>query len=115
MKLTNQNCLLFLAVVGFGATTQLANAGGISAHKAFYEMRLGDRVQNSNIVNVVGRSAFVVERDCDGWVSVEDYMIEFINDNGGSDRILSHFESWEADSGRSCAPQSMNHQTKKAI
>lgn len=99
MKLTNQNCLLSLAVVGFGATTQLANAGGISAHKAFYEMRLGDRVQNSNIVNVVGRSAFVVERDCDGWVSVEDYMIEFINDNGDSDRILSHFESWEADSG----------------
>ena len=55
MKLTNQSCLLSLAVIGFGATTQLATAGGITAHKAFYEMRLGDRVQNSNIVNVVGR------------------------------------------------------------
>jgi len=99
MKLTCRNRLLSGVLAGLVVTTQTANAGGISAHKAFYEMRLSDRVQNSNIVHVVGRSAFVVERDCDGWVSVEDYMIEFINDTGGSDRILSHFESWEADSG----------------
>ena len=77
MKLTYRNRLLSGVLVGLVVTAQAANAGSISAHKAFYEMRLGDRVQNSNIVNVVGRSAFVVERDCDGWVSVEDYMIEF--------------------------------------
>ena len=99
MKLTYQNCLLTGSLVGLLVIAPSAYAGGISAHKAFYEMRLDDRVQNSNIVNVVGRSALIVERDCDGWVSVEDYMIEFINDTGGSDRILSHFESWEADSG----------------
>lgn len=99
MKFKNLNQSLTFAFVGLLASTQLAFAGGIAAHKAFYEMRLGDRLQNSNIVNVVGRSAFAVKRDCDGWVSVEDYMIEFLNDNGGSDRILSHFESWEADSG----------------
>jgi hypothetical protein len=76
-----------------------AHAGGIASHKAFYEMSLDDREQNSNIVNILGRSAFTVERDCEGWISVEDYMIEFVSENGGSERILSHFESWEAKSG----------------
>lgn len=99
MTFKNLRQSLYIAIFGLLGSTQLANAGGIAAHKAFYEMRLGDRVQNSNIVNVVGRSAFAVKRDCDGWLSVEDYMIEFVNDNGGSDRIVSHFESWEADSG----------------
>ncbi len=99
MKSTYRNSVLYALAFSFVVVAQAANAGGISAHKAFYEMRLGDRVQNSNIINVIGKSAFVVKRDCDGWVSVEDYAIEFINDNGGSDRILSHFESWEADSG----------------
>ena len=99
IKPTNAVKSLSLAIIGFVAATQLATAGSISAHKAFYEMRLGDRVQNSNIVNVFGKWAFAVERDCDGWVSVEDYVIEFINESGGSERILSHFESWEADNG----------------
>ena len=26
-------------------------------------------------------------------------MIQFVAESGGSDRVLSHFESWEADSG----------------
>ncbi|MEL0077331.1 MAG: DUF1849 family protein [Alphaproteobacteria bacterium] len=76
-----------------------AQAGGIASHKAFYEMSLDDREQKSNIVNILGRSAVTVERDCEGWISVEDYVIEFVSENGGSERILSHFESWEAKSG----------------
>jgi len=44
-------------------------------------------------------SAFAIERDCTGWRSIEDYMIQFVAESGGSDRVLSHFESWEADSG----------------
>jgi len=71
----------------------------IVAHKAFYEMEMGDRLQNSHIVNINGRSAFAIERDCSGWRSIEDYMIQFIAENGGADSVLSHFESWEADSG----------------
>jgi len=99
MNLRYQHCSLSVALVGLVITASAAHAGSISAHKAFYDMRLGDRVQSSKIVNIVGKSALIVERDCDGWVSVEDYMIEFINETGGSDRILSHFESWEADTG----------------
>ena len=68
-------------------------------HKAFYEMQMGERLQNSHIVNINGMSAFAIERDCTGWRSIEDYMIQFVAESGGSDRVLSHFESWEADSG----------------
>jgi hypothetical protein len=62
-------------------------------------MEIGDKVQNSHIVSVMGRSVFAIERDCTGWRSIEDYMIQFVVENGGADRVLSHFESWEADSG----------------
>ncbi len=74
-------------------------AAPLVAHKAFYEMEMGDKVQNSHIVSVMGRSVFAIERDCTGWRSIEDYMIQFVVENGGADRVLSHFESWEADSG----------------
>ena len=30
---------------------------------------------------------------------VQGYSIEFYNDEGRTDRMLSHFESWESDSG----------------
>lgn len=81
---------------------QVANAkvgSNMVAHKAFYQMEMGDRQQTSQIVNINGRSAFAIERDCTGWRSIEDYMIQFVAENGGMDSVLSHFESWEADSG----------------
>ena len=88
------------SVLAFGSSAH-ASAGntGIVAHKAFYEMQMGEKVQNSHIVSVNGRSVFAMERECSGWRSIEDYMIQFVAENGGADRVLSHFESWEADSG----------------
>ena len=89
-----------LLLVASPITSAYAKAGSaIVAHKAFYQMEMGDRLQNSAIVNVNGRSAFAIERDCTGWRSIEDYMIQFVAENGGMDSVLSHFESWEADSG----------------
>ena len=76
-----------------------ASSPGIVAHKAFYEMEMGEKLQNSSIVSVNGRSVFAMERECTGWRSIEDYMIQFVAENGGADRVLSHFESWESDSG----------------
>ena len=88
------------SVLTFGATAQASAANpGIVAHKAFYEMQMGEKLQNSHIVSVNGRSVFAMERECSGWRSIEDYMIQFVAENGGADRVLSHFESWEADSG----------------
>ena len=89
--------MVSLVLPGQSASAQISS--NLVAHKAFYEMQMGDRLQNSHIVNINGRSAFAIERDCSGWRSVEDYMIQFVADSGGSDSVLSHFESWEADSG----------------
>jgi len=76
-----------------------AHAANIAGHRAFYEMRIGQADKNAVVQSVSGRSAFVLEKDCDGWRSAEDYMIEFGNGDGRMDRIISHFESWESDSG----------------
>ena len=81
------------------AAIVVANAANIAGHRAFYEMRMGQAAKNAVVQSVSGRSAFVLEKDCDGWRSAEDYMIEFGNSDGHTNRILSHFESWESDSG----------------
>jgi hypothetical protein len=75
----------------FGAT--------VTPHLALYEMQLGDAEQNSNVQVVSGRSAFTLTRDCSGWQSNEEYIIEFQGNEGNVNRILSRFESWESDSG----------------
>jgi hypothetical protein len=62
-------------------------------------MQLGVADQSSNVQAVSGRSAFTLDRDCDGWRSNEEYLIEFGGQEGSRDRILSRFESWESDKG----------------
>ncbi len=94
--------VIISAALAAGVPFQAASAkinSKLVEHKAFYEMQMGERLQNSHIVNINGMSAFAIERDCTGWRSIEDYMIQFVAESGGSDRVLSHFESWEADSG----------------
>jgi hypothetical protein len=76
-----------------------ANATSIAGHRAFYEMRMGTIDDNAPVQSVSGRSAFVLEKECSGWRSAEDYMIEFGSAEGRVDRILSHFESWESANG----------------
>ncbi len=81
---------------GFSIST---NAATLTPHRAFYEMRLGKANQQSAVQAVRGRSAFTLDRDCNGWRSSEDYVIEFNDKEGGLDRILSRFESWESIDG----------------
>ncbi len=76
-----------------------AVAAGIKPHRAFYEMELGTANQSSNVQSISGRSAFMLARDCDGWVSSEDYVIEFGPQEGKLDRVISRFESWESEDG----------------
>jgi hypothetical protein len=95
----SKNYTLLAAAVCLVALPTLAGAASVAGHRAFYEMRIGESDNNASVQSVSGRSAFLLERDCDGWRSAEDYLIEFGNPEGRVDRIISHFESWEADSG----------------
>ena len=93
------NALGALAFALTTAATSVAYAANIAGHRAFYEMRMGQADKNAIVQSVSGRSAFILEKDCNGWRSAEDYIIEFGNVDGRMNRILSHFESWESDSG----------------
>ena len=55
----------------------VAYAANIAGHRAFYEMRIGQADKNAVVQSVTGRSSFVLEKDCGGWRSAEDYLIEF--------------------------------------
>ena len=78
---------------------EAAFSATVTPHRAFYEMQLGSADQNANVQAVTGRSAFTLGRDCSGWQSNEDYVIEFAGKEGNTDRIISRFESWESDAG----------------
>ena len=88
-----------LMLLGVAVLSNQGVAATVTPHRAFYEMQLGVADQNSNVQAVSGRSAFTLDRDCDGWLSNEEYLIEFGGKEGSRDRILSRFESWESDNG----------------
>ena len=83
----------------FLGPVEAAFAATVTPHRAFYEMQLGNADQNANVQAVTGRSAFTLDRDCSGWQSNEDYVVEFAGKEGNTDRIISRFESWESDAG----------------
>ena len=97
-KIKHAITTLFMLLVVVCLSNQ-AVAATVTPHRAFYEMQLGVADQNSNVQAVSGRSAFTLDRDCDGWRSNEEYLIEFSGKEGRRDRILSRFESWESDNG----------------
>ena len=97
-KIKNVTTTLFILLGVVGLSNQ-AVAATVTPHRAFYEMQLGVADQNSNVQAASGRSAFTLDRDCDGWRSNEEYLIEFGGKEGRRDRILSRFESWESDNG----------------
>ena len=88
-----------VAIVFSMASLNVAHGATLTPHRAFYEMQLGDADQNSDVQAVSGRSAFTLDRDCSGWLSTEEYLIEFQGKEGNRNRILSSFESWESDTG----------------
>ena len=89
----------FALLAGCFGSVEAAFSATVTPHRAFYEMQLGSADQNANVQAVTGRSAFTLGRDCGGWQSNEDYVIEFAGKEGNTDRIISRFESWESDAG----------------
>ena len=96
MAVTAGSAMLLAISLGSVAS---AFSATVTPHRAFYEMQLGHADQNSNVRAVTGRSAFTLGRDCSGWQSNEDYVIEFEGKEGEKNRIISRFESWESDAG----------------
>ncbi len=82
----------------------LSFVGPVSAielvsHEATYEMSLLSASADTQMTGLSGRTSFSVSTDCDGWISSEDYLMEFSYDSGESAILASHFESWEQRTG----------------
>jgi len=80
-------------------TLQAAAIPELSTHQARYEMDLLSATQESQMTSIKGKVKFEIKNDCKGWISSEDYLLEFGYGTGDSAIIVSHFESWEDDSG----------------
>ena len=51
------------------------------------------------MTSIKGKVKFEIKNDCNGWISSEDYLLEFGYGSGDSAIIVSHFESWEDKTG----------------
>ena len=83
---------LVLASAPAGAAVEIAS------HRAMYDIAMRESTSASPVLSVVGRTAYMMQRLCDGWQSVEDYAVSFGLENGRSD-FVSHYEIWEAADG----------------
>ena len=74
-KFKNATTALFVLAGALGLGNQVI-AATVTPHRAFYEMQLGAADQNSNVQAVSGRSAFTLDRDCDGWRYSDDRVLQ---------------------------------------
>ena len=72
----------------------------LAAHEATYEMGLLSVRQESQMAGVKGKTNFTIRRDCDGWQSSENYVLEFDYQSGETAIMASHFSSWEEIAGQ---------------
>ena len=72
----------------------------IAAHEATYNMSLLSVDQDSQMAGVKGKTNFTIRRDCDGWKSSENYVLEFDYQSGETLIMASHFSSWEELAGQ---------------
>ncbi len=95
----NRLSMLFLCSCLMTGAVQAAAIPELSTHLAQYDMDLLSATQDSQMTSIKGKVKFEIKNDCKGWVSSEDYLLEFGYGSGDSAIIVSHFESWEDVSG----------------
>ncbi|MGB0794588.1 MAG: EipB family protein [Candidatus Puniceispirillaceae bacterium] len=91
--------VLYVLPILIAGTAQAAAIPELSTHQARYEMDLLSATQDSQMTSIKGKVKFEIKNDCNGWISSEDYLLEFGYGSGDSAIIVSHFESWEDKTG----------------
>ena len=89
--------VLFLVCSSVPATI---GAVELVAHEATYNMSLLSVGQDSQVAGIKGKTSFTIRRDCDGWKSSENYVLEFDYQSGETAIMASHFSSWEELAGQ---------------
>lgn len=89
---------IFSFIAIFCAMPALAGAE-MASHRAIYDIDIRKSTSASTVKSITGRTAFLIQRHCDGWQSVEDYAIAFGFEQGQSS-FISHYETWESANGK---------------
>ena len=106
MKLTyhaeKKRCTVFhsaikVEIAAFVLFTGMATAQAreLAPHKAIYEMRMLSAETETQLSDITGQNQFSLERECDGYVASENYLLEFSYGSGENAVVVSQFESWE--------------------
>ena len=72
----------------------------LASHEATYNMSLLSVEQESQMAGIKGKTNFTIRRDCDGWKSSENYVLEFDYQSGETAIMASQFSSWEEFAGQ---------------
>lgn len=68
-------------------------------HSVTYQLSLLESDKESGIQNIQGKTIFTLQRECEGWKSGEDYVMQMIFDGGNELYMASLFESFEDEAG----------------
>ena len=69
--------VLYVLPILIAGTAQAAAIPELSTHQARYEMDLLSATQDSQMTSIKGKVKFEIKNDCNGWISSEDYLLEF--------------------------------------
>ena len=100
MRMNFKNILALKASLGIALFSAPGLAIDLAAHEATYEMSLLSANTEAQMTAIAGKTNFILRKDCEGWISSEDYLLEFAYETGDSAILASHFESWEELSGQ---------------
>ena len=84
-------CLAALCV-GQAST---AYAIELAPHQVTYQLSMRDANPDTSISAITGKTVFRMARECDGWKSGEDYVMQMRFDDGNEVYLASLFESFE--------------------
>ena len=68
-------------------------------HRVTYQLSLLESDKDSGVRDIKGRTVFTLQRECEGWKSGEDYVMQMIFDGGNELYLASLFESFEDEAG----------------
>ncbi|MGC6536693.1 MAG: EipB family protein [Candidatus Puniceispirillaceae bacterium] len=77
-----------------------ANAIDIAPHAVTYQLGLLESDKEAGIEAIDGKTIFQIVRECEGWKSDEDYIMQMRFDGGGEIYMASLFESFEDEAGQ---------------
>ena len=70
-------------------------AADLASHQITYQLRLAEADPETAIQDIKGKTVYKVVRECDGWKSGEDYLMQMQFEDGNEVYIASLFESYE--------------------